>query len=137
MVGVWKLLGTNVHNNWTMFRAQHLDPNLMVKITSFHHRLNVGSLAIGPPGLIAIGSCCWVIWGLRSLNAAFPCWSCLSYFVVYIGVVHGNWSIFHLFNVSKIFICMAVVFYKIHFNVDIISCKSKHKKHNLSIMKES
>jgi hypothetical protein len=33
-----------------------------------------------PPGLLAIGSCCWVIWGLRSLNAAFPCWSCSSYF---------------------------------------------------------
>jgi hypothetical protein len=33
-----------------------------------------------PPGLRVIGSCCWVIWGLRSLNAAFPCWSCLSYF---------------------------------------------------------
>jgi hypothetical protein len=23
----------------------------------------------------------WVILGLRSLNAAFPCWSCLSYFL--------------------------------------------------------
>jgi hypothetical protein len=23
---------------------------------------------------------CWVGWGLRSLNAAFPCWSYLSYF---------------------------------------------------------
>jgi hypothetical protein len=34
----------------------------------------------GPPGLLAVGSCCWVMWGLRSLNAAFPCWSCLSYF---------------------------------------------------------
>jgi hypothetical protein len=34
----------------------------------------------GPPGLLAIGSCCWVIWGLRSLNTAFPCWSCFSYF---------------------------------------------------------
>jgi hypothetical protein len=33
----------------------------------------------GPPGLLAVGFCCWVIWGLRSLNAAFPCWSCLSY----------------------------------------------------------
>jgi hypothetical protein len=25
-------------------------------------------------------ACCWVGWGLRSLNAAFPCRSCLSYF---------------------------------------------------------
>jgi hypothetical protein len=25
---------------------------------------------------------CWVVWGLRSLNATFPCWSCLSYFKV-------------------------------------------------------
>jgi hypothetical protein len=33
----------------------------------------------GLPGLLATGSCCWVIWGFRSLNAAFPCWSCLSY----------------------------------------------------------
>jgi hypothetical protein len=30
----------------------------------------------GPPGLLATGSCCWVVWGLRSLNAAFPCWLC-------------------------------------------------------------
>jgi hypothetical protein len=30
-------------------------------------------------GLFANDSCCWVVWGLRSLNAAFPCWSCLSY----------------------------------------------------------
>jgi hypothetical protein len=29
----------------------------------------------------ATGSWYWVGWGLRSLNAAFPCWSCLSYFV--------------------------------------------------------
>jgi hypothetical protein len=36
----------------------------------------------GPPGLLATGSCCWVVWGLRSLSAAFPCWSCLSYFKV-------------------------------------------------------
>jgi hypothetical protein len=34
----------------------------------------------GPPGLLPTGSCYWVGWGLRSLNAAFPCWSCLSYF---------------------------------------------------------
>jgi hypothetical protein len=27
----------------------------------------------GPPGLLAAGSCCWVVWGLRSLSAAFPC----------------------------------------------------------------
>jgi hypothetical protein len=36
--------------------------------------------SMGPPGLLATGSCCWVIWGFPSLNAAFPCWSCLSYF---------------------------------------------------------
>jgi hypothetical protein len=35
-------------------------------------------------GKDATGSCCWVIWGLRSLNAAFPCWSCLSYFMIFI-----------------------------------------------------
>jgi hypothetical protein len=34
----------------------------------------------GPPGLLATGSCCRVVWGLRSLNAAFPWWSCLSYY---------------------------------------------------------
>jgi hypothetical protein len=34
----------------------------------------------GPPGLLATGSCYWVGWGLCSLNAAFPWWSCLSYF---------------------------------------------------------
>jgi hypothetical protein len=33
-----------------------------------------------PPVLLATGSCYWVGWRLRSLNAAFPCWSCLSYF---------------------------------------------------------
>jgi hypothetical protein len=26
----------------------------------------------GPLGLLATGSFCWVVWGLRSLNAAFP-----------------------------------------------------------------
>jgi hypothetical protein len=36
----------------------------------------------GPPGLLAAGACCWVGWGLRSLNAAFPCRSCLSYFML-------------------------------------------------------
>jgi hypothetical protein len=36
----------------------------------------------GPPGLLAAGACCLVGWGLRSLNAAFPCRSCLSYFVI-------------------------------------------------------
>jgi hypothetical protein len=25
--------------------------------------------------LLATGFCCWVMWGLRSLNVAFPCWS--------------------------------------------------------------
>jgi hypothetical protein len=25
-------------------------------------------------------TCCWVVWGFRSLNAAFPCWSWLPYF---------------------------------------------------------
>jgi hypothetical protein len=25
----------------------------------------------GPSGLLATGSCCWVVWGWRSLNAAF------------------------------------------------------------------
>jgi hypothetical protein len=33
-----------------------------------------------PSELLATGSCCWVVWWLHSLNAAFPCWSCLSYF---------------------------------------------------------
>jgi hypothetical protein len=32
-----------------------------------------------PPGLLANGSCCWVVWGLRSLNAPFPCWFCSSF----------------------------------------------------------
>jgi hypothetical protein len=36
----------------------------------------------GPPGLLATSSCYWVGWGLRSLNAAFPWWSCLSYFAL-------------------------------------------------------
>jgi hypothetical protein len=27
----------------------------------------------GPLGLLTDGSCCWVMWGLRSLNAAFLC----------------------------------------------------------------
>jgi hypothetical protein len=33
----------------------------------------------GPPGLLATGSCYWVGWRLRSMNAAFTCWSFLSY----------------------------------------------------------
>jgi hypothetical protein len=32
-----------------------------------------------PPGLLVTGSCCWVVRGLRSLNAAIPYWSCLLY----------------------------------------------------------
>jgi hypothetical protein len=36
---------------------------------------------LGPPGLLVAGSSCCVVCGLRSLNAAFPCWSCLSYFI--------------------------------------------------------
>jgi hypothetical protein len=36
----------------------------------------------GPSWLLATGSCCWIVWGLRSLNAAYPCWSCLSYFTM-------------------------------------------------------
>jgi hypothetical protein len=35
----------------------------------------------GPSGLLGAGHCCWVVWWLRSLNAAFPCWSCLPYFL--------------------------------------------------------
>jgi hypothetical protein len=35
----------------------------------------------GPPGLLATGSCYWVGLGLRLLNAAFPCWSSLPYFI--------------------------------------------------------
>jgi hypothetical protein len=42
----------------------------------------------GPPGLLAAGACCWVGWGLRSLNAAFPCRSCLSYLIE---PVHGRY----------------------------------------------
>jgi hypothetical protein len=38
----------------------------------------------GPPGLLAAGACCWVGWGLRSLNAAFHCRSCLSCFINYV-----------------------------------------------------
>jgi hypothetical protein len=34
-----------------------------------------------PLGLLAARYCCRVVWGLRSLNAAFPCWSCISYFI--------------------------------------------------------
>jgi hypothetical protein len=34
----------------------------------------------GPPGLLATGSCNWIVLELRSLNAAFPCWYCLLYF---------------------------------------------------------
>jgi hypothetical protein len=37
----------------------------------------------GPPGLLVTGSCCWIVWGLRSLNAAFPSWSCLSYSICF------------------------------------------------------
>jgi hypothetical protein len=29
---------------------------------------------LGPSGFLATGCCCWVVWGFRSLNAAFPCW---------------------------------------------------------------
>jgi hypothetical protein len=36
----------------------------------------------GPSGLLAIGSCCCVMLGLRSLNTAFPCWSFLSYHIL-------------------------------------------------------
>jgi hypothetical protein len=32
----------------------------------------------GHPGLLVAGSCCCIVWGL---NAAFPCGSCLSYFI--------------------------------------------------------
>jgi hypothetical protein len=35
-----------------------------------------------PLGLFATSSCCLVMWGLRSLNAAFPCWFCLSYHIL-------------------------------------------------------
>jgi hypothetical protein len=31
----------------------------------------------GPPGILATVSCWWVMSGLRSLNAAFHCWSCV------------------------------------------------------------
>jgi hypothetical protein len=31
---------------------------------------------------IATGSCCCVVWGLRSLKAAFHCWSC--FFIFYL-----------------------------------------------------
>jgi hypothetical protein len=34
--------------------------------------------------LLATGSCCWVVWGLRSLNAAFLCWYCLSYIILFV-----------------------------------------------------
>jgi hypothetical protein len=40
----------------------------------------VRAFVLGPSGFLATGSCCWVVWGLRSLNATFPCWPCLSYF---------------------------------------------------------
>jgi hypothetical protein len=50
----------------------------------------------GPPGLLAFGSCCWVIGGLRSLNAAFPCWSCLSYIIYDIAV---SWPGFEPFTI--------------------------------------
>jgi hypothetical protein len=33
----------------------------------------------GPPGLLATEPFCWVVLGLRSLNAAFSWWSCLSH----------------------------------------------------------
>jgi hypothetical protein len=38
----------------------------------------------GPPGLLTTDSCDSLVgWGLRSLNAAFPCWSCLTYIIFY------------------------------------------------------
>jgi hypothetical protein len=48
----------------------------------------------GPPGLLADGSCCLVIWGLRSSDAAFPCWSCLSYFTLFERYLCGTNTLF-------------------------------------------
>jgi hypothetical protein len=47
----------------------------------------------GPPGLLATDACYWVGWGLRSLNAAFPCRSCLSYFIWCRQAVRGSFAI--------------------------------------------
>jgi hypothetical protein len=44
----------------------------------------------GPHGLLATDSCYWVGWGLCSLNAAFPWWSCLSYFLSPVWII-GHW----------------------------------------------
>jgi hypothetical protein len=45
-----------------------------------------------PTGLLVIVSCCWVIWELRSLNAAFHCWSCLSFFSLYTNI-ENQWPL--------------------------------------------
>jgi hypothetical protein len=47
------------------------------------HAINVViSLSLRDHSVFSVGVLLpWVIWGMRSLNATFPCWSCLSYFV--------------------------------------------------------
>jgi hypothetical protein len=50
----------------------------------------------GPPGLLATGSFYWVGWELRSLNAAFPWWSYLSYFFVYSKLAWRQRLVLHL-----------------------------------------
>jgi hypothetical protein len=35
-----------------------------------------------PPGMLTAGPWCLVVWGFRSLNAAFLWWSCLSYSII-------------------------------------------------------
>jgi hypothetical protein len=39
------------------------------------------------PGLLVTGSCCWVVLGFRSLNAAFSCRYCMSYFGRYLEIL--------------------------------------------------
>jgi hypothetical protein len=67
---------------------------------------------LGSSRLLATGSCCLVAWGLRSSNAAIPCWSCLSYFNYpnFVSSPLNSWPysriLLCLTNVLSLILCM-------------------------------